>query len=99
MAAYVLIDRLVVTDPEALRAYHDLAPPTVMRHRGQYVLPHAIQIEALEGNWTPQRIVLIAFEDAERARQWWDSSEYAQARMIHHEATISNVILLDGATG
>jgi uncharacterized protein (DUF1330 family) len=97
MAAYVLIDRLAVTDPARFSAYHDLAPPVVTSHGGRYVLPHGIQIEALEGNWKPDHIVLIAFADAEHAKQWWDSFEYAQARAIHHEATISNIILVDGA--
>jgi uncharacterized protein (DUF1330 family) len=67
----------------------------VISHGGRYVLPHETQIELLEGKWTPHRIVLIAFENAEQARQWWESPEYAEARTIHHAATISNVILVD----
>ena len=97
MAAYVMIDRLSVTDPEAFSSYHSLARSAVMTHRGRYVLPHGTQIEALEGNWKPNRIVLIEFEEAEQAKRWWRSSEYARARAIHHRATISNIILVDGA--
>jgi uncharacterized protein (DUF1330 family) len=96
MAAYVMIDRLSVTDPDKFSSYHELAPPTVTTHGGRYVLPHGTRIEALEGNWKPHRIVLIEFEDADQAKQWWDSSEYAEARVIHHEATISNIILVEG---
>lgn len=96
MAAYVMIDRLSVTDPDSFSSYHALAPPSVTTHGGRYVLPHGTQIEALEGNWTPNRIVLIEFDDADQAKQWWDSSEYAQARTIHRQATISNIILVDG---
>jgi uncharacterized protein (DUF1330 family) len=62
------------------------------------VLPHGTQIEALEGNWKPDRIVLIEFDDADQARQWWDSTEYAEARAIHCETTISNIILVDGGS-
>ena len=97
MAAYVMIDRLSVTDPEAFSSYHSLAPAAVTAHGGRYVLPHGTEIEALEGNWTPNRIVLIEFEDAEQAKQWWESSDYAEARAIHHDTTISNIILVDGA--
>jgi uncharacterized protein (DUF1330 family) len=95
MAAYVVIDRLSVTDPETFSAYHDIAPLCVTTHGGRYVLPHGMQIEALEGNWTPNRIVLIEFADADQAKQWWDSPEYARARSIHRRATISNIILVD----
>jgi uncharacterized protein (DUF1330 family) len=95
MAVYVLIDRLSVTDPDRFGDYSVLAKAAVTRHGGRYVLPYGTQIEALEGNWTPNRIVLIEFEDAAQARKWWHSPEYAEARTIHQEATISNVILVD----
>jgi uncharacterized protein (DUF1330 family) len=97
MAVYVLIDRLSVTDPDRFRGYAVLAEAAVTRYGGRYVLPQGTQIEALEGNWMPNRIVLIEFDDAEQARRWWDSPEYAEARTIHGGATISNVILVDDA--
>jgi len=98
MSAYVVIDRLSVTDTEKFSAYHKLAPPAVQSRGGRYVLPHGTQIEALEGNWKPNRIVLIEFDDAEQAKTWWDSPEYAEARAIHRMATISNIILVDGTS-
>jgi uncharacterized protein (DUF1330 family) len=96
VGAYVVIDRLVVIDGDQLRAYTELATASVKLHGGRYVTPHRTGIESLEGNWKPHRIVLIEFASAERARQWWNSPEYAQARAIHRAATISNVLLLDG---
>ncbi|GAC1520320.1 MAG: DUF1330 domain-containing protein [Chloroflexota bacterium] len=95
MAAYVLIDRLSVTDPDRFRSYSGAARAAVAQHGGRYVLPHGTEIEALEGNWMPNRIVLVEFEDAEQARRWWNSPQYAGARAIHREATISNIILVD----
>ncbi len=77
MAAYVMIDRLSVTDPDRLRGYAGPAKAAVKSHGGRYVLPHGTRIEALEGNWKPNRIVLIEFDDADRAKQWWDSPQYA----------------------
>lgn len=96
MAAYVLIDRLSVTDPDRFRRYSRPARTAVVCHGGRYVLPHETQIGALEGNWTPHRIVLIEFANAEQATTWWDSADYAEARAIHREATISNIILIEG---
>lgn len=97
MAAYIVIDRLAITDPEVFGAYQGMASVAVMSCKGRYALPHGLQIEALQGNWQPQGLVVIEFDDAKQARQWWNSAEYAEARGIHHQATISNVILLDGA--
>jgi uncharacterized protein (DUF1330 family) len=99
MAAYIMIDRLSVTDRDRFTAYPVAAQAALQRYRGCYVLPHATQIEALEGNWKPNRVTLIEFEDAEQARQWWNSPEYAEAKAIHRQATISNIILVDGTAG
>jgi uncharacterized protein (DUF1330 family) len=41
---------------------------------------------------------VIEFDDADLAKQWWSSPEYAQARAIHHQATISNIILVNGTS-
>jgi uncharacterized protein (DUF1330 family) len=98
MAAYIMIDRLSVTDRDRFTAYPAAAQAAVQRYGGRYVLPHGTQIEALEGNWKPNRVILIEFDDAEQARQWWNSPEYAEAKAIHQEATISNIILVAGAS-
>jgi uncharacterized protein (DUF1330 family) len=98
MAAYILIDRLAVTNPDALGAYEPVASTTVAGYAGRYVLPDAMHIEGLEGNWRPNHVVLIEFEDAARAKRWWNSAEYAGARATHREATISNIILVDDAS-
>lgn len=95
MTAYTLIDRLLVTDGERFEAYRDPATASVQHYGGQYVLPGGTQIEPLEGNWMPNRVVVIEFDDTDQAKQWWDSPEYAEARVIHQEATVSNIILVD----
>lgn len=97
MTADILIDRPAVTDQDSFNAYHDSATAAVGSYGGRYVLLHKTEIEALEGNWKPNRLVVIECEDADQARQWWESPQYAEARTIHHAATISNVILVDGA--
>jgi uncharacterized protein (DUF1330 family) len=91
-----VIDRLEVIDREQFRVYSRLASASVKHHGGRYVMPHQTEIESLEGNWKPNCIVLIEFGSVERARRWWNSPEYAQARAIHHAATISNILLVDG---
>jgi len=98
MPAYIVIDRLSVTDPEVFGRYQPTATAAVTSHGGRYVLPHGAQIETLEGNWKPDRIVLIEFDDANQAKQWWNSTEYAKARAVHRQATIANIILVDGVT-
>ncbi len=99
MTAYILIDLLSVTDVDMFSAYPSLASAAVTRCGGRYLLPRDSSIEALEGNWKPHRIVVIEFPDTERAKNWWSSAEYAEARALHHAATISNIVLVDGTPG
>lgn len=61
------------------------------------MLPLGVQIEPMEGNWKPNRTVLIEFEAAEQAKRW-SPAEYGEARAIHHQATNSTIILTDGAS-
>jgi uncharacterized protein (DUF1330 family) len=98
-AAYILIDRLSVTDREALHGYPDAVPAAVQREGGRSVLPHETETEALEGTWQPRCIVLIECEDAEQARRWRASPEDAPAGALHHQATSSQVILGPGSSG
>jgi uncharacterized protein (DUF1330 family) len=98
MAAYIMIDRLAVTDRDRFSAYLAPAAAAVQRYGGRYVLPHGTTIEALEGNWKPERLVIIHFDDALYAKRWWDSPDYAEAKAIHREATIANIILVAGAS-
>jgi len=96
MPAYIVIDRLAVTDADRFGPYADGARAALEQYGGRYIFPSETRIEALEGNWAPDRIVLIEFEDVDQARRFWDSAEYAGPRALHHAATISNIILLDG---
>ena len=67
-SAYIVIDRLSVTDKKAFRAYSGPAGVAITRYGGRYILPQETEIEALQGNWRPNRIVVIEFEDVEHAR-------------------------------
>lgn len=71
MAAYVMIDRLAVTDPEMFSAYHEPAPPTVTTHGGRYILPHGTQIESLEGKRIPAVLPLFHHVRINPEHQMW----------------------------
>ena len=64
MPAYVIND-MVVTDPELFERYKQLSPPTVAQYGGRF-LARGGQIENLEGDWSPQRVVIIEFPSLER---------------------------------
>ncbi len=52
--------------------------------------------ETLEGTWSPKRLVVLEFENAERAKAWVNSSEYAPARALRNQHAKSQAIVVDG---
>lgn len=95
MPAY-LINDMEVTDPARLEEYKKLSPATVAQYGGRF-LARGGRTEALEGNWSPRRLVLLEFPSMEQARAWIDSPEYGPARRLRQLSARSNIVLVEGA--
>ncbi len=52
--------------------------------------------ETLEGDWVPERVVVVEFPDVEVAKKWWNSSEYAPAKNIRLITAKTKMILAEG---
>ena len=55
-----------------------------------------MQIEVLEGDWTPKRLVILEFPSLEQAKAFWDSPEYAEAKALRMATATSEVVLMEG---
>ena len=42
------------------------------------------------------RFVILEFPDTERAKAWWSSPEYAEAKKLRHATAKSRMLLVDG---
>ena len=94
MSAYVITD-ITVNNPEKYEDYKKLAPPAIETYGGKY-LARGGRAEKLEGNWEPDRIVILEFESFETAKKWIDSQEYREARALRHENAYTNMIVVEG---
>ncbi len=94
MAAYIIAD-VDVLDPAVYERYKGLAPPAIAAHGGRY-LARGGRTEVLEGSWTPRRAVILEFESLEKAKAWYASLEYAEARKLRQASSRTNMIVLDG---
>ena len=95
MTAYVIVD-IQVTDPAGYEEYKKLAPAAVALYGGKY-LARGGPNETLEGDWRSQRLVILEFENRERAKAWLNSPEYAPARALRHKYASSQMIVVDGS--
>ncbi len=94
MTAYIIFD-IEVADPVGYEDYKRLAAPTVAQFGGKYIARGG-NTEVLEGEWIPKRLVILEFENSERAKAWLNSPEYAEARALRHKYAKSNMVVVDG---
>lgn len=94
MTAYVIVD-IEVTDPVGYEDYKRLAAPTVALYGGKYIARGG-RNEVLEGDWAPNRLVILQFENSQQAKTWLNSPEYSEARPLRHKYAISKMVVVDG---
>ena len=71
MPAYFIVDN-EVTDPAGFEEYRKQVPATLEKYGGK-ILVRGGQMQTLEGDWKPKRIVVAEFPSLEQARRWYDS--------------------------
>ena len=94
MAVYAVVN-VRVTDPERYAKYRDEAPVTIARYGGKY-LARGGTVEVLEGDWNPQRLVVLEFESMERFHEWYNSPEYAPHKQLRNEAAVTDFVVVEG---
>ena len=94
MPAYVIVE-VSIHDHEAYEGYKKLTPATIAAFNGRFVVRGG-RSESLEGDWNPERIVVLEFPTAERAKEWWASENYAPAKKIRQGAAHTKMLVVDG---
>jgi uncharacterized protein (DUF1330 family) len=95
MVAYVISD-VEPRDAGLIERYRDLAQASIGRYGGRYIVRGG-PVESVEGDWTPQHLVIIEFPDMDRAHQWYRSEAYAEALTVAERALSRRLIFVEGA--
>ena len=95
LPAFLIIEIAAVEDPELYAKYRASVSRNLDAGGGRYLVRGG-PIEILEGDWRPNRIVVVRFDSADKARAWWNSSEYAQLKKMRQRSTRTNMILVEG---
>ena len=94
MAAYFIV-HLYIRDPEKFETYRQRVAPLVEEHGGRYLVRGG-EHEVVEGDWDPERVVVVEFPSVERAREWYRSPEYRELAEMRQRAAPSQVVLVQG---
>ena len=94
MSAYIIAN-VEVTNPTQYEDYKKWSSAAMQAH-GAEVCVRGGKIEVLEGDWEPQRIVVLKFASVEAAKAFNDSPEYGKARASRQGAAVMRMIVVDG---
>jgi uncharacterized protein (DUF1330 family) len=93
-SAYILAN-VDVTDPQQYEQYKKLSSHAMQVH-GAQVCARGGAVQVLEGDWAPNRVVLLKFPTAEAARAFYDSPEYQAAKAARQGAATMRMVLIEG---
>jgi uncharacterized protein (DUF1330 family) len=94
MAAYVVVE-VEVQDADRYETYKRMVPPSLAPYGGRFIVRGG-EVETLEGEWSPERLVIVEFPTAEQAKAWWGSEEYAGAKALRQATARSRMIVVAG---
>ena len=95
MTSAYIIANVQVTDPVQYEEYKKWSSAAMQAH-GAEVCVRGGKSETLEGDWTPDRLVLLKFPSVEAAHRFNDSPEYARARAARQGAAIMRMVVVEG---
>lgn len=94
MPAYVVVD-VGVKDPVRYERYKQLAQESLPIFGGRY-LARGGAVQVLEGDWTPERLVILEFPSVDRAKAWWASAEYSEGKALRQATAHTDMVLTEG---
>ncbi len=96
MSVYVILD-IEVTDPVVYEEYKKRSTGAAAAFGGRFVVRGG-KAEVWEGEWKPSRVVVLEFENVERAREWYESDLYRPARALREASARTSMIVVQGAS-
>ena len=94
MPAYI-IGRIEVTDWSRYREYTRITPAIIARFGGRFIA-RGSEVFTLEGAHETRRVVILEFPTLAKAKEFFGSAEYAEARKLRTGAAAAEFLALDG---
>ena len=94
MSAYMIVE-VKIKDSEKYDDYKKLTPASLEPYGGKFIVRGG-SAELIEGKEKPNRIVVLEFENSEKAKGWWNSHLYNEAKKIRQAAAETRMILVEG---
>ncbi|MEP6839939.1 MAG: DUF1330 domain-containing protein [Bradyrhizobium sp.] len=96
MKAYLVLD-FSINNFAGFKRYIAEIPAHISRHGGKYIV-QGVPPTPVEGDWTPERMVILEFPTRENAETFLRDPEIQDLFRVRHETTTSKLVLVDGCT-
>ncbi|PUE09064.1 hypothetical protein B9Z51_09070 [Limnohabitans sp. T6-5] len=94
MSGYIIAN-VQVTHPAQYEEYKKWSSAAMQAHNAE-VCVRGGQVQVLEGDWSPERIVILKFPTFEAAKAFYDTPEYLKAREARAGAAIMRMVVVEG---
>ena len=95
MPAYLIAD-VEVHDQNVYAEYRRQVLSLIEQHGGRFIVRGGA-FEVLEGEWKPQRLVIIELPDMATHKGWYRSPEYAKLIELRQGASRGSIVAVEGA--
>ncbi|HXQ09738.1 MAG TPA: DUF1330 domain-containing protein [Caulobacteraceae bacterium] len=93
MKAYLVLD-LSIHDLPGFLPYISSIPAFIEKHGGRYIVQGA-EPTVMEGDWAPERMVIIEFPARLNAKAFLDDPDAQTLFALRHKTTTSKLVLVD----
>ncbi len=95
MPSGYIIANVRVTNPAQYEEYKKWSTAAFQAHNAE-ICVRGGAVEVMEGDWTPERVVIAKFPSFEAAKTFYHSPEYGKARAAREGAAIMRLVCVEG---
>jgi uncharacterized protein (DUF1330 family) len=95
MSSAYIIANVTVTNPMQYEEYKKWSGAAMQAHGAQLCVRGG-KVEVLEGDWVPERLVILKFASVAAAKAFNASPEYGKARAVRQGAAVTRMIVVEG---
>jgi len=92
--AYV-IGEIDVTDAVTYEEFRKKITVLNAKYSGKFLV-RAGKVEALDGDWKPERLIVIEFPSKAKALAWFRSPQFAPLQDMRRKASRGKLVLVEG---
>ena len=95
MTSAYIIANVSVTNPDQYAEYRKLSSIAAQTYDAEFCVRGGA-VEVLEGDWKPDRVVILKFPSLAQARAYYHSVEYTAAIEARQGASVMRMVVVEG---